>query len=177
MSRCRGSRHMKINVAACATHSSAWRLPRAPWCGAGHGTQHGGPPCPHVLRGGVCGAIWMAAAMQTVPSAPPHNKCAHGGPPRHCLCYHVAICDWTDFVWRLPPRLYVPPHFFLLTIFSLSPFPIPLVIPSLCPHVKFQLGRVRSSGFGLGFAPWRNSLSMFGSLCHLCCWGVLDLPA
>ena len=45
------------------------------------------------------------------------------------------------------------PHFSLLTIFSLSPFPIPLVIPSLCPRVRFQLGRVKSSGFGLDFAP------------------------
>ena len=45
------------------------------------------------------------------------------------------------------------PHFSLLTIFLLSPFPIPLVIPSLRPRVRFQLGRVRSSGFGLDFAP------------------------
>ena len=69
------------------------------------------------------------------------------------------------------------PHFSLLTNLFALPLPYSLVIPSLRPCMRFQLGRVRSSGFDLDFAPERNSFSLFGGSYHLCSWGVLDLPA
>ena len=135
-------RHVKFYIAAATlyatsrTHHAQERMARAtmscaiPCYVAVHVAAHHAHMC--CMVGRVVPFTWQP------PRAPPHNAYAHGGatlPPSllprggpRLGGLHMALVATT---------ISSKPHFSFLTIFSLSPFPIPLVIPSFCPRVRF----------------------------------------